>query len=69
MDRQVADDDSLLPPFVPRVHVKLYPAVVFQFACPLRSCGYEQCIVRGPNGTWQWGRTWENGKAAEEAPP
>ena len=69
MDRTVADDDSLLPPFVPRTMVKLFPATVFQWACPHRACNYEQCIVRGPNGTWQWGRTWERGKEAEAAAP
>lgn len=69
MDRMVADDDSFLPPFVPRKDVTLFPATVFQFVCPFRGCGYEQCIVRGPNGTRQWSRTWERGKEAEAPPP
>lgn len=69
MDRMVADDDTFLPPYVPRKSVTSYPATVFQYACPFRGCGYEECIVRGQNGITQWARRWPQGKETEVAPP
>lgn len=66
-DRACHEDVATLPPFLPRSRITAFPAVVYQWACV--SCGWEECVVRGPNGAAMWNRTWPKGKWEEPTPP
>lgn len=66
-DRSTVDTHDGLPRGVPHARVTSFPVVVFQWACV--TCGREECVVRGGDGTAQFSRVWPKGKWCEVAVP
>lgn len=66
-DKGLHDSPDTLPSFLPQNMEFTLPLVLWQWACI--SCGWEQCVARGPNGAAVWSRTWPKGKRQERKPP